>query len=187
MKKQFLTGMTAMLLVFGLVGMAGATPVKWDVNGHWYELIAAPNITWTDASAQANDMSGYLATITSAEENAFVFSLGVGSNPIWLGGFQQVDSLEPGGGWQWVSGEAWGEYTNWASGEPNNSTWGQENALVFWNGNGQWNDAPAEWAGYSGGGYVVEYDSAPVPEPATILLLAIGLGSMVGCRKKFMK
>src|SRR6187549_3712268 len=54
--------------------------VQWDVssggNGHWYKPVPGfPGLTWTFANELAQAEGGYLATITSAEENAFVFSL----------------------------------------------------------------------------------------------------------------
>src|SRR5947209_3928494 len=74
--------------------------VQWPVaqggNGHYYEVVSAPaGIAWGNASLAAPNRGGYLATITSAEENAFVFNLAnqdatvwySGYGP-WLGGFQ---------------------------------------------------------------------------------------------------
>lgn len=106
-------------------------------NGHTYRVVAAPNvISWDSAYAQATFAGGYLATITSAAENGFVFSLiddpaywtqsSNGHGP-WIGGYQPLASPEPGGGWTWVtqtgalSPEPFA-YTNWESGEPNNLT-----------------------------------------------------------------
>ncbi|MCP2821117.1 Ig-like domain-containing protein, partial [Salmonella enterica subsp. enterica serovar Typhimurium] len=42
-------------------------------NGHYYEFVSAPGISWTDARAAAsartfNGLRGYLVTITSAAE-----------------------------------------------------------------------------------------------------------------------
>ncbi len=174
------------VLAAGLLaaGSVSAAPVQWTVasggNGHWYETVSSSSITWTAAKAAAESAGGHLATITSAGENAFIAALmpnygNSGEYPYWLGGFQAAGSPgEPTGGWQWVTGEAWG-YTNWAGGEPNDGG-SNEDALAFsyFGGFGTWNDAPTAYTGYGGyGGYVVEY----VPEPAT---LALVLGSLLG-------
>src|SRR6185295_3010578 len=53
---------------------------RWETsaggNGHWYKAVASSNsITWTEADQLARAQGGYLATITSAAENDFVFNL----------------------------------------------------------------------------------------------------------------
>jgi hypothetical protein len=48
------------------------------------------------------------------------------------------DYAEPGGGWEWVTGESW-VFTNLSNGEPNNSQ-GSENWLHFGDDSGLWND-----------------------------------------------
>lgn len=121
---------------------------RWDVsaggNGHWYKAVALTNdVTWTEADRLARMEGGYLATITSAAENDFVFSLvnareffsaDNGDGPA-LGGFQRDGSPEPDGGWGWVSGEPW-SYQNWFRKEPNNgrSQFGTEDRVQFYSG-----------------------------------------------------
>jgi hypothetical protein len=116
---------------------------QWPVNGHYYKAVSVPNgISWENAKIAAINEGGYLVTITSKEENDFVFSLISDPNfwsprmPItdkyfgpWLGGYQSKGSKEPDGGWVWVTGEAF-SYTNWCQGEPNNEL-GREKYLHF--------------------------------------------------------
>ena len=117
------------------------TLTQWEGNGHYYLAVCAPGrISWQAASDAANALGGYLATPTSAEENAFVASLTnypdfwyedptyhVQMGP-WLGAFQDPGGAEPAGGWQWVTGEEW-VYTNWWPGDPNDFQGGNEDCM----------------------------------------------------------
>jgi hypothetical protein len=187
---------------------AEAAPIQWSSgpgsNGHWYEMVLAPQgITWDAAQLDALDRGGYLATILSAEENAFVFALATeeywavesGSGALlgpWLGGFQPDGSSEPGGGWTWVNGDGAFVYTNWAGGEPTNGVGSPhglpESRLHFFAGGvrgATWNDYPATLSAPIA--YVVEYDrldAAPVPEPATLALMLTGLGAAAASRQR---
>jgi hypothetical protein len=166
-----------------------AAPVLWPSNGHSYEVVVVTEtdtdgklipISWLDAQAAAVAMGGYLATLTSAEENQFVFELiplEAWTHPAewaegpWLGGSDAASE----GNWQWVTGEPW-DYTSWLGGQPDN--WNDiENYLCFW-GNWSdetpptaeptWNDATDPQSSiYS---YVVEYDELVEAdtEPPTI-------------------
>ena len=140
---------------------AGAVPIEWSAdfggNGHFYEVVDLGSpISWHDAKAQAEAAGGYLATITSASEDAWIttnllplVSGSGGSNRLgpWIGGYQDTSSptfSEPAGGWAWITGEAWG-YTQWGAGglEPNNNP-APENYLHYYvQGTGPhtgWND-----------------------------------------------
>jgi len=151
-------------------------PVEWPIadggNGHMYLAVAAPaGITWVQANSAANLAGGYLATITSAEENDFVFkligdekywaeyTLGTSDGP-WIGGYQLPGSLEPAGSWQWVIYEPFA-YTNWGQGKPDNLQieGADENCLHFLRLGGRvpvvWNDLPHDYAGVFG--YVIEF------------------------------
>ncbi len=173
-KPQLLTTLVGVGLVLPVV--AAAQLVCWPVseggNDHYYQAVASSGITWDSASSIAQDKGGYLAAITSAEENAFIFGLiqtnaavwelrptGNSWGP-WIGGLQWPGSSEPAGGWSWATGEPFG-YANWNGGEPNNLH-GIEDRIHFW---GQqavvgdvWNDRPA-----SDGvpGFVIEYETHP--------------------------
>ena len=137
-------------------------------NGHFYEVVSRPSgITWGDASLAATNRGGYLATITSAEENTFIFNLATvdatvwysGYGP-WLGGIQPVESAEPAGGWKWITGEPF-TYKNWAPGQPNNNQ--NEDRIQFGgqaNRSSQWNDISQTNTNYTRG-FIVEYDIHP--------------------------
>ena len=82
MWRVFCTLALFMLLLAGCVPARADCPagaVKWN-NGHCYEAVLAPGVSWDQAQSACVVRGGHLATITSAEENAFVFSL-VSGNP----------------------------------------------------------------------------------------------------------
>jgi hypothetical protein len=171
-------------------GGAQAAPIQWAVasggNGHYYRAVLVPDgISWPNAAAAAQAAGGYLATINSAEENAFVFNLidnsiywktvGDDTRGPWLGGFQPVGSAEPDGGWSWITGEPFA-YTNWAPGEPNNF-FAEDNLHFLAKGMDNvastWNDLAADTGGLNPVGYIVE----SVPEPSGLILsLIAGFG-----------
>lgn len=167
-----------------------AAPVQWNENGHLYEavLVGPSGISWTDAQNAAAAAGGYLVTITSSSENAFVYSLVSNNDNFWftdnagsvigpwLGGYQYDKLDEPDGHWRWTTDEPW-SYTNWSYGEGNNAE-GVEDYLVFYGfgvKSSVWNDYPVNgwsteyWAPGSVRGYIIE-----TPEPATLFLLTLG-------------
>jgi len=91
------------------------------------------NFNFNQAALDAESRGGHLATITSATENNEVKAVATGSE--WVGG----SDIEVEGTWKWVTGEEW-TYSNWNSGEPNNS--GNEDGLEFYANTGKWNDIP---------------------------------------------
>jgi len=154
---------------------AHAETVQWSVseggNGHVYEVVLVPGgITWIDANNLAEQKGGHLATITSQDENDFVFSLvndvqywNVSGGPL-LGGYQLPGSVEPNGGWMWVTGEPF-VYSNWRYDQPNNL--GNENCIHFGWGSGitpTWNDLSDIYTANSMPiAYVIEYENLPEP------------------------
>jgi hypothetical protein len=145
-------------------------------NGHFYRPIST-GTSYTAARAAAlnttfKGQQGYLVTITSPDEDAFVFN-NVPQTNIW---FALTDELVEG---QWridagpeagtliktsngqTAGNIVGQYNNWAPGEPNNSG-NEDYAVTKWNGS-QWNDLPN---GFSCP-YVIEYGTWTNPDDAT--------------------
>lgn len=125
--------------------------------------------TWLEAQAEAVGVGGHLATISSAQEDSWLMSTFAGvftgepgnSYGPFIGLYQVSGGSEPAGGWQWISGEPL-TYTNWDIGQPDDHLGIEDYGHYL---NAGWNDAPGnlELAG------IIE-----VPEPATILLLALG-------------
>ncbi|MEL6598264.1 MAG: lectin-like protein [Pseudomonadota bacterium] len=169
---------------------AAAIPVQWTTaaggNGHWYEIIGG-NFTQSSAIADAetrsyNGLDGYLATVASAEEMAFIqANLDLSSLPFISGTDEGRE-----GTWVFNSGPETGttmSYFNWSPGEPNNAG-GTEDILHMWS-NGTWNDHQP-WVNITG--YVIEYSGnvAPVPLPASAALLLAAFAGL-GVAKRHRK
>lgn len=164
------------------------------LNGHFYKYVASSNIFWQDANAAAEastfrGLTGYLVTITDADENAYVTSKIEGASDVWIGASDE----ETEGRWKWMGGPEKGQvfwehacvaappcggssgtdsyspgtpaivtYDAWAAGvEPNNSygSDGEDHAVTNWLG------SPGEWNDiykeFSGpSGYVVEFSGS---------------------------
>ena len=144
-------------------------------------------------------LQGYLATITSAEENAFVFDKLQGNG--WLGG----TDADVEGDWTWVTGPDAGTvfcieqngtcvpqndpYNNWDGGEPNNGS--IENYLHMIGNTalneGTWNNLPVTGGDgvYEVKGYVIEYggsDSDPTLQlSGTVIVHVVAVDGGGGC------
>ncbi len=149
-------------------------------SGHYYQRVT-PSANWATAQANAaamisNGLPGYLATIRSAGEDAFVTALLAGS-AAWFGASD--NAVE--GTWRWVTGpdsgiQFWqgnfsgsatnGEITNWNGGEPNNSGGAENFAEILTSG--KWNDLN----GGSALPYIVEFGATQA------LTVAAGTGSV---------
>ena len=180
-------------------------------NGHYYEVISAPGITWMSAETAALSLyymglEGHLATVTSADEDTYVGNAvaAAGSGEFWLGGYQNPKTETTAtAGWTWVNGEGTfpgvngasgfdNAYSNWNPGEPNDAYGpGSEQYLGINLGHlGGFNDE-----GNLGliGGYVVEFDpytnpNAGVPDGgATMALLGISLTGLAAFARRLRK
>ncbi len=167
-------------------------PVYDALNGHYYQFVpfTPGNVTsWTNSNAEVTGrqflgLQGYLATITSVEENSFLTASFDSKG--WIGGKATYDSSN-NRIWTWVGGPEAGKsfwignadgsststdikYTNWLNGEPNNfggtvgsNTTGEPYAQFTVGA--QWNDLadspdPNQMSQFIPNGYWIEYSTA---------------------------
>ena len=106
-----------------------------------------------EAKQYCEEQGGYLATITSKEEDEFLYSYitDMGYDSALFG----LSDTEQDNEWTWVTGETFA-YENWASGEPNHQG-GYEHYGMYYekNKDGSWNDGSGktcpflcEWGDY---------------------------------------
>jgi hypothetical protein len=145
-------------------------------NGHFYKPVST-GTTYTSARSAAlatsfKGQTGYLVTITSADEDAFIYN-NVPQSQIWFAltdevteGYWKIDAGPEAGTLIKTSngqttGNIAGQYNNWAGGEPNNSG-NEDYAVTKWNGT-QWNDLPNSYSCP----YVIEYGTWSDPANQT--------------------
>ncbi len=185
------------LLALGAAS-ALATPIEWPVadggNGHLYEIIRNEALGWDAAQTSAASSGGYLATITTGEEQDFVQALmldaATPTGGFWIGLIEQAE-----GDWHWVTGEPL-VFANWAADQPDDALGVENRGQLLWTLGGEeptisrrglWNDAPEPgWAqnpfdplfvDLNRRGWIAEY----VPEPASAMLL---LGALACARRR---
>lgn len=110
-------------------------------NGHSYYR-SSSTMTWTAAKTLCEQHGGYLATISSAGENNFVYQNTIGTS--WIGLNDEVTE----GTFRWSNGEPI-TYTNWYSGQPDNSSNEDYAHIRFTTFGAQWNDHQNTYLSYA--------------------------------------
>lgn len=110
-----------------------------EFNGHYYCLYKEGTVSDSnEAISFCQKMGGHLATITSAEENAFLYSyiLSQGCDSAYFG----LTDSEAEGTWKWSNGESI-DYMNWGIGEANDQDENEDWAMFYYKfTDGTWND-----------------------------------------------
>ena len=149
------------------------------INGHFYRPISTgatyDNAKSLSAGQTFKGQTGYLVTITSANEESFIIT-NVPQSNIWFAltdrvqeGFWRIDAGPENGTLiktqnGQTAGNIVGQYNNWCAGEPNNA--GDEDfAVTKWGGGSCWNDLPgtSSWQNP----YIVEFGTWDNPADAT--------------------
>jgi hypothetical protein len=169
---------------------AALWPVAEGGNGHAYQGVAVGRlISWTSACQAAIQAGGYLATITSPQEDDFIWGVLERDSAVlfvpaegkyygpWLGGYQLPGSGEPGDGWIWITGEPF-EYTAWCVGEPSQTPWPlNEDRLHYMGHEGPaptWNDQP-DLLYFGPMACMVEYDPVTLEAEDATALFGAGI------------
>lgn len=105
-------------------------------NGHIYKIFREM-LSWDEAKAYCESLGGHLATVTSAEEDAALYSYLArnGGQNCYLGG----TDAQTEGVWKWVTGERW-NYANWEKTEPNGKNAQNWLGYYYTYENGKWDD-----------------------------------------------
>jgi hypothetical protein len=97
--------------------------LRCPATGHYYQRIDTA-MSWHEAKQHCESLGGHLATITSAEENDFVYKNFAADHVCWLGATDEAEE----GKWTWVTGEPFA-FQNWFPGNPGD----EEDCLVLGN------------------------------------------------------
>ena len=176
-----------------------ADAAYYSVTNNYYQYVNT-ELDWDDADSAAagttlNGANGYLATITSQGEMAFIVDKIGGEDPVWLGG----TDVGSEGDWYWSRGvdgsgtpsaDFWvggatgsasnNFYTAWCPNEPNNAGGNEHYLQITFATNdddapdgGCWNDLRnngSTSSDYNPTGYVIEYNgSGPSIQTTNIL------------------
>lgn len=136
-----------------------------EENGHFYKAIDE-SLSWGDAAKACENMGGYLATVTSEEEQEYISTICGSKSFYWLGGHNNNSSRE----FEWITGEAWTYDDAWLEGQPDDyNGWNGHEGFQFYLSyeplNDGWDDkeysgdpAGANSVSEGGAGYICEWE-----------------------------
>lgn len=197
--KKFLGFLCAVVLVFGVVGTVSATQYTFDMGDNsWVDTSGTDNALQMYANVNPN-LDNVIYSLQEGESYTFYFAT-IGTTEGWINNddvnpgtltayveFDNPDLMQAIGGTS-IGFSAWFHFVQgW------NLTWNDPVVVDFGNG-GQFTIELSDveysswwWQGPNGSADVyatVTLDSAPVPEPSTMLLLGMGLLGAAGFGRK---
>ena len=116
-------------------------------NYSYYQFFPI-STTWHEAKSNCENLGMHLVTISSYEENFFLYNL-IANSGIWLGMSDEANE----GDWQWITGEPI-LFTNWNEGQPDN--WGEGEDFAVMEGEELWNDVGTQEGDIPEAPYVCE-------------------------------
>lgn len=108
-----------------------------DGTKHRYQIYKGVH-TWVEAKAFCEVLGGHLATLTTAEENEFVYRFMRDSG--YLTAYFGLSDEARTGDWEWVTGEPF-QFSNWHRGEPSHSGRERYGMYFYKHTDGTWNDS----------------------------------------------
>merc|ERR1712098_793943 len=125
-------------------------PGWWSTYSSCY-LASHDRMTWFEAQEFCYEKEGYLAEITSHEEETLLDSILLADIEYWIG----LSDFASEGTWVWQDSHKHAEYTNWAPTEPNNGNGANEDCVVKSFvpelGKPGWNDYTCDFSAYNVG------------------------------------
>lgn len=106
---------------------------KYEFNGNTYAFIEN-EMLWNEAREVCEKLGGHLAYINSEAEQEFITEI-TKNYYTALGGWDELSEGE----WTWLDGSEM-TFTNWRSGEPNNSYPHQNHLYINYSRTGKWDD-----------------------------------------------
>ena len=139
-------------------------------NDHFYviydfsPLASAETNTWENAFAYCEGVNGYLATITSKEENDFLFQYMTeqGYDNAYFG----LTDRSWEGHWEWKNGTE-SDYANWALNEPSGKDGADYAKLSSDHSDGTWSDGVFSSLDSSGTAFICEWEGTFDPDNIT--------------------
>ncbi|MBQ8261594.1 MAG: hypothetical protein IJZ00_04845 [Lachnospiraceae bacterium] len=157
----------------GMTMINGEEKEVYFYNGHMYTIYEGP-ASWLEAREACENAGGHLATINTADEQAFFEDVILAADVAqryWIGGYSAIYPYD----FEWITGEEF-SYTNWREGEPNFlNEYYTEIYGHFNNWYGYWNNHPNVSATRA---YICEWESVDYTEDGVLLYCGLTMTAL---------